>query len=70
MRAETVAFQGVNMSVRDLLNMAWMCMRRSIETEDVRLADELDRLASGYFAEARKLNPSLMETYAPSARMH
>ena len=70
MRAETVAFQGVNMSVRDLLNMAWMCMRRSIETDDARLADELDRLASGYFAEARKLNPSLMETYAPSARMH
>ena len=70
MRAETVAFQSVDMSVRDLLNMAWMCMRRSIETDDARLADEFDRLASGYFAEARKLNPSLMETYAPSARMH
>jgi hypothetical protein len=58
------------MSVRDLLNMAWMCMRRSIETEDARLADELDRLASGYVAEARRLDPSLMETYAPSPRMH
>ena len=32
------------MSVRDLLSMAWICMRRSIiETNDARLADELDR---------------------------
>jgi len=58
------------MSVRDLLNMAWMCMRRSMETSDMRLSDELDRLACGYVAEARRLDPSLMETYAPSPRMH
>ncbi len=58
------------MGVRDLLNMAWMCMRRSLETDDVRLSDELDRLASGYVAEARRLDPSLMGTYAPSPQMH
>jgi hypothetical protein len=58
------------MSVRDLLNMAWMCMRRSIEARDARLADELDRLAGAYVAEARRLDPSLMETYAPSPQMH
>ena len=58
------------MSVRDLLNMAWICMRRSIETNDARLSDEFDRLACGYVAEARRLNPSLMETYGPSPRMH
>lgn len=59
------------MSARDLLNLAWICMRRSIETDDERLSDELDRLAGGYVAEARKLDPSLMEIYSPSsARMH
>jgi hypothetical protein len=58
------------MGVRDLLNMAWMCMRRSLETSDARLADELDRLACGYVAEARRLDPSVMETYAPSPQMH
>jgi hypothetical protein len=50
--------------------MAWMCMRRSIEASDARLSDELDRLAGAYVAEARRLDPSLMETYAPSAQMH
>jgi hypothetical protein len=58
------------MSVRDLLNMAWMCMRRSLEASDMRLSDELDRLAGYYVAEARRLDPSVMETYALSARMH
>jgi hypothetical protein len=58
------------MSVRDLLNMAWMCMRRSIEASDTQLSDELDRLAGAYVAEARRLDPSLMETYAPSPQMH
>jgi len=58
------------MSVRDLLSMAWICMRRSIETDDERLSDELDRMAGSYVAEARKLDPSLMETYARSARVH
>jgi hypothetical protein len=58
------------MGVRDLLNMAWICMRRAVETNDGRLSDELDRVASIYFAEARRLNPSLMETYAPSPTMH
>ena len=58
------------MSARDLLNMAWMCMRRSIEASDARLADELDRMAGAYVAEARKVDPSLMETYAPSPSMH
>jgi hypothetical protein len=58
------------MSVRDLLNMAWICMGRSLETNDARLADALDRLAGVYVAEARRRNPSLMETYGPSPRMH
>ena len=58
------------MSVRDLLSMAWICMRRSIETDDERLSDELDRLAGNYVAEARKLDPSLMETYSPSPSVH
>jgi hypothetical protein len=50
--------------------MAWMCMRRSIEASDTQLSDELDRLAGAYVAEARRLDPSLMETYAPSPQMH
>jgi len=59
-----------DISVRDLLNVAWICMRRSIETNDARTADELDRLACVCVTEARRLNPSLMETYAPSPTMH
>jgi hypothetical protein len=59
-----------NMSARDLLNMAWICMRRSVETDDARLSDKLDRVAGGYVAQARRLNPSLMDTYAPSPTMH
>jgi len=58
------------MSARDLLNMAWMCMRRSIETNDIRISDELDRLAGAYVAEARRVDPSLMEAYTPSPQMH
>lgn len=59
-----------DISVRDLLNLAWICMRRSIETNDGRAADELDHLACVCVSEARRLNPSLMETYAPSPTMH
>jgi hypothetical protein len=59
-----------DISVRDLLNVAWICMRRSIETNDARAADELGRLAGVCVTEARRLNPSLMETYAPSPTMH
>ncbi len=58
------------MGVRDLLNMAWICMRRSLETDDAQLSDELDRMACGYVSEARRLDPSVMETYAPSPQMH
>lgn len=58
------------MSVRDLLNMVWICTRRSVETSDQKLSDKLDRMASVYLAEARRLNPSLMATYAPSPTLH
>jgi hypothetical protein len=57
-------------SARDLLNVAWICIRQSIESNDERAADELDRLACLCMTEARRLNPSLMETYAPSPTMH
>jgi hypothetical protein len=59
-----------HISVRDLLNMAWICMRQSLELNDGPAADELDRLACRCMTEARRLNPSLMETYAPSPTMH
>ncbi len=59
-----------DISVRDLLNVAWICMRRSLEANDVRTADALDRLAGVCVSEARRLDPSLMETYAPSPTMH
>ncbi len=51
-----------------LLEVAWACMRGSIDTDDAEAARELHRMACDYVAQARALSDSAAVRAQPGNR--